>query len=400
MNSFLSNLDRGKNSSVKRQLLCLCSGDKDYSIAEISQKLDISVPTATKIIGELINDGYITDMGKHVHSSGRRPVIYGLNPNAGFFIGIEVKRHGIDVAVSNFKGKILDYVESLPVEVKNTEESFREMCSVILSHLRRKGIDHAKIQSYNFSFTGRVNKETGYSFSYFLGEDKPAAALLAAILKCTVYIDNDSRAMTYGEYVAGVANREQNMLFLNCSWGVGMGMVLDGQLYYGRSGYSGEVGHFPILDNDIICHCGKTGCLETGASGVALHRIAVEKLKSGRASSLSQKFRKEGDVTLDDIIKATCEEDILAIEAVEEVGQTMGRAIAGLINIFNPELVVIGGKLAEVKDYMYLPLISSVNKFSLNMVSKETTIKFSEMGAKIGAIGSCIMARNKLLGVL
>jgi predicted NBD/HSP70 family sugar kinase len=213
-------------------------------------------------------------------------------------------------------------------------------------------------------------------------------------------VENDSRAKTYGEYICGVAQNKKNMLFLNVTWGLGMGMVIDGKLSYGKSGFSGEIGHFPLLNNDQICHCGKTGCLETGASGSAAHRIMLEKLHEGRSSVLTDKYQKCEEITLDDILNAVREEDVLAIEVIEEIGTNLGRAIAGLINIFNPELVVIGGKLASVQDYLMLPIKSAVQKHSLNMINRDTTIKLSRLGAKGGAIGACMLSRSKLLGLM
>ena len=197
-----------------------------------------------------------------------------------------------------------------------------------------------------------------------------------------------------------MANNEKNMLFINVSWGLGMGMILDGKLYYGKSGYSGEIGHFPLLDNDIICQCGKVGCLETGASGLAVHRIFLEKLREGKASALSAKFNNGEEISLGDILDALAEEDVLAIEAVEEIGNTLGRAIAGLINIFNPELVVIGGRMSTAEEYLMLPIKSAINKHSLNIVSKDTVIKFSKLGKKAGPIGACMLSRSHLLGLL
>ena len=146
--------------------------------------------------------------------------------------------------------------------------------------------------------------------------------------------------------------------------------------------------------------CGKTGCLETGASGSAAHRIVMQKLSEGRASILSETLKKNGHISLDDIIRAVNEEDVLAIEVIEEIGRTLGRAIAGLINLFNPELVVIGGKISEAKDYLMLPIKSAVQKHSLNMINKDTTLKFSKLGKKCGPIGACMLSRSKMLGLL
>jgi predicted NBD/HSP70 family sugar kinase len=179
-----------------------------------------------------------------------------------------------------------------------------------------------------------------------------------------------------------------------------MGMILDGKLSYGKSGFSGEIGHFPLLNNDQICHCGKTGCLETGASGSAIHRIFIEKLREGRASLLSDKYNKDEEISLMDIINAVKEEDVLAIEVVEEIGTVLGRALAGRINIFNPELVVIGGIVAKAQEYLLLPVKSAIQKHSLNLVNKDTTIKFSKLGEKAGPIGACMLSRTKLLGLM
>ena len=109
-----------------------------------------------------------------------------------------------------------------------------------------------------------------------------------------------------------------------------MGMILDGHLYYGKSGFSGEIGHFPLLDNNIMCRCGKIGCLETGASGSALHRIIIDKLKAGRRSSLSRIYKERGNLELSEILKAVSDGDVLAIECIGEIGDTLGRGISGI----------------------------------------------------------------------
>ena len=189
------------------------------------------------------------------------------------------------------------------------------------------------------------------------------------------------------------------MLYLNIAWGLGMGLIVDGRLSYGKSGFSGEIGHFPLLNNNCICHCGKMGCLETGASGSAVHRIFLEKLKEGRTSTLSEKYLRGETIHIDEIIDAVNEEDVLAIEVIEEIGTTLGRAIAGLINLFNPELIIIGGKISETKDYLLLPIKSAVQKHSLNIINSDTSIKFSKLGKKAGVIGSCMLSRSRLLGL-
>lgn len=399
MNGLFINNDN-KNSIIKQRILGLCINEGDYSLADLSKALNTSIPTITKLVGELIEDGFLEDMGKQGTNGGRRPSIYGLNSSAGYFVGIDVRRKYINYAVTDFKGATIDFHERLDFAVQNSEESFRKLCSFLNTNLKESGIDPEKVLAYGFNLTGRVNNETGYCFTYFIGEDKPIASVLEDELGKPVFVENDSRAMTYGEYICGVANNENNMLFLNVGWGLGMGMVLDGKLSYGKSGFSGEIGHFPLLNNNQICQCGKIGCLETGASGSAVYRIFMEKLAAGRTSSLSEKFNAGEKIHIEDIIDAVNEEDVLSIEVIEQIGLTLGRAIAGLINLFNPELIVIGGSVAETKEYLLLPIKSAIQKHSLNIINSDTTIKFSKLGRKAGAIGSCMLSRSKILGLL
>lgn len=399
MKDFLNNID-GKNGLLKKRILGLCITDGDLSIADISIELGASIPTVTKLLNELIDDGFIEDLGKLGTSGGRKPNIYGLCASAGYLIGVDIRRHHISVAVTDFKGNSIDYQEDIPFALESSEESFRKMSDLLISHITKLGISKDKVLAYGINLTGRVNCNTGFSFSYFIGEEKPLDATLEEMLGNRVFIDNDSRAMTYGEYICGAGNGERNMLFINLSWGLGMGMILDGKLSYGKSGFSGEIGHFPFRDNDIICRCGKIGCLETVASGSAIHRVFLEKLKEGRTSVLRPKYERGEEISLDEIIDAVKDEDVLAIEAIEITGRELGRAIAGLINIFNPELVVIGGRLAAAKDYLMLPIMGAINKYSLIVVSKDTILKFSKLGTRGGALGACMLSRSKLLGLV
>ena len=399
ISSFFTNSD-SKNSLQKRQILQLCINEGNFSLADLSKELNLSIPTTTRLTEELIESGFIEDMGKQDTSGGRRPSIYGLKSSAGYFVGTDIGRTSVSICITDFKGSSIAFYPNLPFRVENSETSFRELCKLIKQQIGKSGIKQDKVLAYGVNLSGRVNNETGYCFTYFIGEDRPIASLLEEEFDAPVYVENDSRAMTYGEYICGGCHNERDVLLLNVSWGLGMGMVIDGKLSYGKSGFSGEIGHFPMMNNSRICHCGKTGCLETAASGSAAHRIVLEKLKEGQASMLSEKFKSGADITLEDILDAAHEEDVLAIEAIEEVGTNLGRAIAGLINIFNPELVIIGGCVSSAQDYILLPIKSAVQKHSLSLITRDTKIKISKLGEKAGTIGACMLSRSKLLGLL
>lgn len=397
--SFLTDTT-GKNAIVKREILRLCIAHNNYSIADFSRALGISVPTITKLIGELIEEDFIQDEGKVGTTGGRRPSVYGLNPKAGYFVGVDVARHHFHVAISNFKGEVVKFIQDIEFVLEANELSMRAMCRMVKDEVTRNEIPWIKVLGVGVSLSGRVNPEKGYSLSYFVSEDIPLKSIFQKEFKLPVNIENDSRAMAYGEYMSLENKADKNMIFINVSWGLGMGIIANGSLYYGKSGFSGEVGHFPALNNGVICRCGKVGCLETGASGSALHRMMVEELRLGHPSSLMKSFREKGDIELDEILDAVAEGDVLAIESIGKIGDILGRGISGVLNIFNPGLVVIGGRLIVGKDYLLLPIKTAVNRMSLSRVSSDTSIVLSKLDRKAASVGNCLLARDKVLGLL
>ena len=397
--TFLDKKDN-KNSLLKKNILYLCIEQGEHSIAALSEAIGASVPTTTKLIGELMDEGFMVDLGKSGTSGGRRPSIYGLNPDAGYFIGVDIRNTHASIAITDFKGGLVSFQDDIPYTLEANEASVHAIAQRIREYLTRQNLDYNKFMGLGMSITGRVNPLTGYSNSYSFDENRSISNILEEDLNMHVVLENDSRAMTYGEYLGG-GLKEKNMLFVNVSWGLGMGMILDGHLYYGTSGYSGEFGHFPLLDNGMMCRCGKIGCLETGASGSALVRMIGEQLAAGRASSLAPKYKAEGRVNLNDIITALRNEDILAIETVEQLGTNLGKGLAGLINIFNPQLVVIGGKVAVAAgDYLMLPIRTALRRHVLNIAFQDTTIKLTQLKKKAAPFGASLLVRSHMLGIL
>ena len=397
--TFLDKKDN-KNSILKKTILRFCIQDGEYSIAALSEQINTSVPTVTKLIGELMDEGFMIELGKSGTSGGRRPSIYGLNPEAGYFIGLDIRHTHASIAVTDFKGGLVCFEDNIPFILEIDEACLHTISKNIRDFFLEHELDWNRVLGMGISVAGRVNPKTGYSNLYSFDPDRPINKILSEDLDIPVVIENDSRAMTYGEYLSGVVKKEKNVLFVNVSWGLGMGMILDGRLYYGTSGYSGEFGHFPLLDNDQICRCGKVGCLETGASGSALVRMISEQLQSGRASSLSRIFKDQGKVNLNDIFKAVQEEDILTIETIEKIGANLGRGLAGLINVFNPQLVVLGGKVAMAGDYLLLAVRSAVKRHAQTIANQDTAIKFSKLRNQAAPIGDCMLSRSHLLGIL
>jgi len=400
MNKHLLNeIEKGsKNALIKKRIINHYIQNKTSTITELSRDVDLSIPTVTKLIGEMHDEGYIEAYGKLETNGGRYPHLYGLNASSGYFIGVDIKQFEISIGLINLNGEMISLSSSIPYQLENTPDALCLLCDIITDFINEQTIDKTKILNIGINISGRVNPESGYSYSIFYFEERPLTEILREKLGFMVTIDNDTRAMTYGEYMAGCVASEKNIIFVNISWGLAIGIIIDGKIYTGKSGFSGEFGHISVYDNEIMCHCGKKGCLETEASGRALHRKLFENVRNGTSSILSGKVLNNEYVTLNEIIDAVNKEDVLCIDLIEEVGQKLGRHIAGLINIFNPEMVIIGGTLSLTNDYIAQPIITAVRKYSLNLVNKDSVIAVSNLKENVGVVGACMLARLRVFG--
>lgn len=386
-----------KNKTLKKDIINQIDLNGDMTIADLAKELSISTPKITNLVNELIEDGILQDEGKIDSTGGRRANIYGLVSDACYFIGVDVKRFGINIGLLDFKKHLVKVQENVPYVMENTQESLNNLINCIKSFIKEQKLGPNKILGIGINLSGRVNHLIGYSYSFFHFNEEPLSETIEKALGVRTFLENDSRAMAYGEFCSGVVSNEKNILFVNLDYGTGLGMIVDGKLYYGKSGFSGEFGHIPFFNNEIICQCGKKGCLETEVSGLALIRMVKEKLKSGSSSNLLKKGKKIDDIKLEDIVAAALNEDMLVIELLEEFSEKLGRALAVLINLINPELVILGGTISKTGDYIKLPARTALNKYSLSLVNSDTQFKLTKLGERAGVLGGCLIARNKIL---
>lgn len=397
-NKLLKELEGGtKQAVMRKKIITHYIYNGTSTITELAKELDLSVPTVTKFIDEMCTEGYLNDYGKLETAGGRHPSLYGLNPDSGYFMGVELCATEVNIGVINFKGDMVHVKRHIPFVSSNTLQSLDEFCGIIKEFMDEVTLDKEKLLNINVNLIGRVNSDLGYSYSVFNLSERPLTEILSEKLDgLRVSIDNDTRAMAYGEFMQGIVRNEKNVLFINVSWGLAAGIIIDGKMYKGRSGFSGEFGHNYGYDNEILCHCGKKGCIETEASGLALHRILLEQLAKGKSSIIQQMKEDVTQITLDDIIEAVEREDMLCIELVEELGMKLGTHIAGLVNIFNPEMVVIGGLLSQTGDYLIQPIASTLRKYTLNLMIYDSFIVQSKLKDKAGIVGACMVARSRL----
>lgn len=390
-------IDKEKKSSPLCNLLKLFISRGASTIPELSKSMGVSLPTATKALNELMAKGIVKEVGKRDNSMGRVPTVYDLIPTSGYFIGIDPGISSLILGLSDFCGNIID-TKAVPFQHEDSPANFEKLAQIIEHYVDGLSIDKSKILNICMNVAGRVNPQVGSAYGYYTWMDEPLAQTMASKLGYPFSIDNDTRSMAYAEYVKGCSKGLKNVVFVNIGWGLGMSMIIDGKLYFGKSGYSGEFGHMHAYNNGVICHCGKIGCLETEVSGMALIKKLTKQLQDGRKSVLSDKVvgRKE-ELTLQDVLEAIAREDVLCVEALQNVADELGKSLAGIINIFNPEMLVIGGDLSVTGDYLTLPVSMGIKKYSLNVVNEDSQIVSSALKEKAGLIGACLMARYRLL---
>lgn len=384
--------------NARNLILSLLTRQDGCTIPQAAETLGLSVGTVTKYIGTLLEDGYLEDLGAVESASGRRPHVYSLRASAGHFLGIDVNDRYVNVGLMDFRGG-MHRTKMLEDFVLDAPDSFERLCRIL-----QKAVSLADERGFHIlgccvSLPGRIDNATGDSFSNFYIPGNPLARRLQAQVNIPLCIYNDTRAMTYGELLQGAGAGCRNMLMINVNWGLGLGIVIDGKVYCGKSGFAGEFGHVYGFDNQVLCRCGKRGCNETEISGQGLRRHLVNRIHNGETSILSPRFlRSDEPLTLDEIMEAVDREDVLCIEVLEQIGLKLGERASGLINLFNPELIVVGGELARTGDYLLNPMRMAVNKFAIHLVSKETRIVPTALGMNAGIVGACLVARSRHIG--
>lgn len=370
------------------------------TIPSIADALSISIGTATKEVTALQNLGILRDSGKTQTATGRKPHLFTFNPEAGYYAGVDLNDKFVSLGLMDTAGQMARSRTNVSFRLDNTPESLRNLCDIIREHTRRIPQYRDRIRRICINIPGRVNGKTGFSYTNFNFTDRPLTEMFSETFGIPVCISNDTRSMAYAEFLQGCVKDEKDVVFVNVNWGLGVGLILDGKPYFGKSGFSGEFGHIHAFDNQQICRCGKKGCLETEVSGQALRRKLLERIRAGETSILSERVLNSTiPLSLEEITDAVRREDTLCIEIIEEIGSLLGIQVASLLNLLNPELVVIGGELAMTGDYLLQPLKTAINKHALSHITQDTDIRISALGEDAGVKGACLVARSSDFGI-
>ena len=389
-----------KDQTRKKSIISFISQKKTSTINELAELLNISIPKITELMTSMEVDGLVTIGGRRTEGPGRKASEYILAPDSFYFIGIEIKKYTINLGIMCFNRKMVYKEESIPFYYESADESLSIIIKLLHRFIIKSGISKYKVAGLGCSISGRVNIHTGEILTIYHFGDAPVKKVLEDEFGFPVFLDNDSRALAYGEFHFGKRREEKEVLILNLDYGLALGIFINGRPVYGISGYAGELGHIPLFDNEKICFCGKKGCLETEASGRALIENILQEMENGSNSGLGHVYQQKGRIELGDVVDAIKKGDNLALAAIGNIASKLGRGLAVAINLFNPELIIISGSLSGVGDALLLPVKAFILRHSLSVVNSDTSIELSELGESAGLLGCCLLVRDKVLSIV
>jgi predicted NBD/HSP70 family sugar kinase len=362
---------------------------KSQSCAELSAWVKKSIPIVTKALNELIKEDYVITSGFAPSTGGRRPLSYSLNPSKGYIVAVSMDQLFTRMVILNLAGEQVSPPDTLELDLHAEKDALQILAKGVASHMERSGIEKSMIIGAGFGMPGFINSEEGVNYTFFeQGLKQGHRGYLQRALGVPVFIDNDSSLTALAEWTFGMARGYRNALIINIGWGTGLGMIINGELFRGDNGYAGEFSHIPLSDNEILCECGKRGCLETETSLLVMAEKAVREMRSGKVHHLPVKdVRYMSDVIMDGARKG----DQYCIALLSQMGFMLGKGIAILIHIVNPKLIVLSGRGARAAKILMSPVQQALNQYCIPRLLEHTEIVVSKMVQDAGITGAAAL---------
>lgn len=382
-----------KKHLQKKKLIRLLYLKGALTISRIISYMELSAPTVQGLLDELVDESLVELKGPGASKGGRRPNLYGLKDNAFYILAIDIGRQSTRVSVFNNNNESITGVQFIPLILENNFKVIDRIHQFANSVIEDSGIDTKKIVGVGIDMPGLVETEKGINHSY-LNFDKPIRSIFKERFGKPVVIMNDAQAKAAAEFRFGLATGKKNVLVLHIGSGLGTGMILNGKPYFGSKGFSGEFSHIHMIDKGYLCNCGKRGCLETLASGMALTRNVLKSLENGEESSLTEMVNNDfTKINQKIILDAALNGDQFSINHLSEIGRELGKGIAILVQILNPELIILGGRIAEAGKYLTIPIEQALFQYTIPNISEDLKIVVSKLGDKANLLGSviCVM---------
>lgn len=370
----------------KLKILEAIHANQGIALPELSRKLKISFPTLNNLVSELVANKIIINAQKGISVGGRKPNLYELNSSVFNVLCIQIERFSIHVSLADNRNEELDSRLEESLHLSKDKSSLARIEELVASYISRQGISWDNISGVIITMPGLINDIKGTNKTFLYESGFSLKDYLELQYKKKVYIINDVKLAAFAELRHGAAERKKNAIVILMDWGIGIGLIINGKVYMGADGYAGEMGHMLFIEDGDLCYCGKRGCLETVASGVALVRQAQKDIDLGVPTLLNHKYDAEFLVPKD-IISAALEGDQYAIELITKLGNHLGKAIANLVQLFNPEIIILSGKFAAAQDLITIPIKQSVNTYAMPTLAKGCAIEVSMLGSSCPRAG-------------
>ena len=381
------NLVMQKNNSQKRKILKQLFLHGTMSNTEIIKYVKLSTPKIISLLNELKTEGLIEELGQGNSSGGRRPNLYGNKEDAFYIVSISINIYKTSVSIFNAKNQKITGEHILPLTISHGISIIDPIVAFTENIIRVTQIPREMILGIGIEMPGLVDSATGINKTYMISET-PVGDLFSQKFGMEVLIENDAKTRAFAELRFGAARSKRNVLAIHIDWGIGLGIIVNGKLYKGRDGFAGEFGHLPMVDNGILCQCGKQGCLETIASGSAVARMVIEEMKEGRSSMLGQLVDDDIEkIEIRKVVQAAILGDQYSISILANVGHWLGKGLAYLIQIFNPELIILGGRMSEAHQFILPPIQQAIQIFCIPELGNNIQIEVSELGSHAGIQG-------------
>lgn len=375
---------------VKKENKSLClyliKNNAPISRAEIAQQTGLTKGTVSTLVSELIDEQLINESGHGESSGGRRPVMLLFNQQAGYSIGIDLGVNYILGILTDLQGNIIYKCNEKYVNF-TYEDTLQIIKNIITSLINNAPKSPYGVIGIGVGAPGIINIKGDILIAPNLGWKNVALKReLEEHFHLPVLVENEANAGAYGEKEFGLGQPYQNLIYVSAGIGIGAGIIINGELYKGALGYSGEIGHMTIQKDGMECRCGNKGCWELYASEQYLLSKATE-LKLGGGKQLH----------LNDLIELADQGNIVAINLFHEVGDHLGAGIINIINTFNPEQIIIGNRLTLAKKWIEPQVKKMIHNHTLPFHQSELTIHFSDIDFSSSALGAAAFSTENFL---
>lgn len=365
------------------------------SRTDLADQMGLTRAAVTMIITDLIDNEIILEAESRSIPSGRPPVVLEINPKRGMVASVDMGASHINIAIADFSAKIIEEV-SLPFNIKlGPEVCLAKVSQILRELLDRCGVSISELMAIGVGVPGPVITDAGAVIAPPIMPGWDGYPIREALQKewgLPVSLNNDAELGALGEWAYGAGRGEKNLAFIKVGSGIGAGLIINQQIYGGTTGSAGEIGHLTIDENGPLCSCGNRGCMEAFAGGHAIAQQAIELVKSGKRTLLSSIPLE--NLTAQDVAKAARRGDLPSQEIIMRAGTFIGIAIAGLVNLFNPGAVIIGGGVAQAGDLLTTSIRQAVRERSLRASEQGVRITTAMLGKRSSLMGATVQAIN------